>query len=96
MLLNAVAKLTTDAAGAVADAAGAVADKVADVLPIPHKEGQDQSEPADVNVARDQDTEKSKEEKKKQDLVRHCRSLYIRQRLRSFPVAQQDVNVALA
>jgi hypothetical protein len=50
-MLNAIAKMTTDAVGAVADT-------VENVLPLPGK-NDDRSEPADADTARDQDTSKA-------------------------------------
>lgn len=65
-MLHAIAKMTTDAAGAVTDAAGAVADNVGKVLPIGKSgDNDDTSEPADADVARDQDIEPNKANKKK-------------------------------
>jgi hypothetical protein len=56
-MLNAIAKMTTDAVGAVADT-------VENVLPLPGKDD-DKSEPADADTARDQHTSKASKPEKK-------------------------------
>lgn len=57
-MLNAIAKMTTDAVGAVADT-------VESVLPLSGKGGDDHSEPADAETTRDQDTSKASKSDKK-------------------------------